>query len=94
MKPIDHFRALAIAAGAKDLPRVLASGSLAVRYGDDPQYVLDCLLRNQPALFDSQLAAKRQKENYRERVLQTPDQRRWIEDDLPRTSRRSARGRR
>jgi len=52
-----RFRDLAIAAGAKDLLRVLASGSLAVRNGDNPQKVLACLLRNRPELFKAKPAA-------------------------------------
>lgn len=63
MTPQDQFRELAKCAVAKDLPRVLASGRFAVSNGDDPQHVLDCLLRNQPDRFDLN-AAKRQRESY------------------------------
>jgi hypothetical protein len=51
-----QFRRLALQAKAKDLQRVLASGSLAVHKGMAPAIVLDCLLRNQPELFDSKAA--------------------------------------
>jgi hypothetical protein len=52
---LHEFRELAIRAGARDLPRVMASASLAIHKGMAPAVVLDCLLRNAGDLFTQEL---------------------------------------
>jgi hypothetical protein len=59
MTPLQEFKELAIAAEAIDLPRVLASGNLAVYNGDRPVDVIDCLQRNRPEMFSVKRALKR-----------------------------------
>ena len=49
--PLHEFRELARRAGARDLPRVMASANLAIRRGMAPAAVLDCLMRNAGYLF-------------------------------------------
>jgi len=53
MNTLDKFREIAKAAGATDLPRVFASGKLAVINGDSPESVLAALRRNRPEFFKS-----------------------------------------
>jgi hypothetical protein len=59
MDPIAEYRELAIAAGAIDLPRVMASGKLAVRNGDRPVDVVASLQRNRPEMFVCKPTSKR-----------------------------------
>jgi len=59
--PLQEFRELAIAANAHDLPRVLASGRLAVQNGDRPVDVIASLQRWQPSLFDSKRALRQER---------------------------------
>jgi hypothetical protein len=43
---LHEFHTLAVRAGARDLPRVMASASLAIHKGMAPAAVLDSLIRN------------------------------------------------
>ena len=63
MNPFESFFNMAFRAGGIDMPRVRSCAALAIRNGDKPEYVLDCLLRNQPRLFSPTLARKRQQSN-------------------------------
>lgn len=57
MNPVREFRDMAARAGAINMQKVMASAILAIRNGDSPYTVLDCLQRNRPEMFD----AKRQR---------------------------------
>jgi hypothetical protein len=50
---LREFRRLAMRAGAHDVPRVMASASLAIHKGMAPAAVLDSLIRNAGHLFDA-----------------------------------------
>ena len=56
---LHEFRELAWRAGACDMPRVVASASLAIYRGMAPAAVLDSLTRNAGYLFDAQAASER-----------------------------------
>jgi hypothetical protein len=59
VRAFHEFRQLAIAAGARDLPRVLASGRLAVQCGDRPVDVIASLQRNRPEFFSERKALRK-----------------------------------
>jgi hypothetical protein len=56
---LHELRELAIRARARDLPRVMASASLAIHKGMAPAAVLASLTRNAGYLFDATVASRR-----------------------------------
>lgn len=47
----EIFMRLLTEANCRDLAQAKALGTKAITLGDPPEYVVDCLRRNQPGLF-------------------------------------------